>query len=41
MMETVEDIPREAILSGLSWDWEQYGEYLNSISEKPTAINPA
>ena len=41
MMETVEDIPREAILSGLPWDWEQYGEYLNSISEKPTAINIA
>ena len=41
MMETVEDIPREAILSGLSWDWEQYGEYLNSISEKPTSINIA
>jgi len=41
MMETVEDIPREAIMSGLPWDWEQYGEYLNSISEKPTAINVA
>ena len=22
MMETVEDIPREAIMSGLPWDWE-------------------
>ena len=41
MMETVEDIPREAIMSGLPWDWEQYGEYLSSISEKPTAINVA
>ncbi|MCH8258025.1 MAG: amidohydrolase family protein, partial [Proteobacteria bacterium] len=30
MMETVEDIPKSAILSGLSWDWEQYGEYLDA-----------
>ena len=35
MMETVEDIPREAIRLP---DWEQYGEYLNSISEKPTSL---
>ena len=25
MMETVEDIPREAILEGLSWNWQSYG----------------
>ena len=25
MMEAVEDIPSEAILNGLSWDWEDYG----------------
>ena len=25
MMETVEDIPKQAILSGLSWNWEHYG----------------
>ena len=31
MMETVEDIPRRAILEGLPWNWESYGEYLNSI----------
>ena len=41
IMETVEDIPREAIMSGLPWDWEQYGEYLNSIANKPTAVNIA
>ena len=41
IMETVEDIPREAIMTGLPWDWEQYGEYLDSISTKPTAINIA
>ena len=41
IMETVEDIPREAIMTGLPWDWEDYGEYLNSISNKSTAINVA
>ena len=41
IMETVEDIPRQAIMTGLPWDWEDYGEYLNSISNKPTAINVA
>lgn len=41
MMETVEDIPRDAIMNGLPWDWEQYGEYLNSIATKPTAVNIA
>ena len=25
MMETVEDIPKSAILEGLPWDWEGYG----------------
>ena len=41
MMETVEDIPKEAILGGLSWDWEHYGEYLNSIESLGTAVNVA
>ena len=41
IMETVEDIPREAIMSGLPWDWEQYSEYLDSIDTKETAINVA
>ncbi|HIG40263.1 MAG TPA: amidohydrolase [Gammaproteobacteria bacterium] len=41
MMETVEDIPRKAILDGLAWDWEHYGEYLNSIEKLGTAVNVA
>ena len=41
MMETVEDIPREAILSGLPWDWQSYGEYLDSIERLDPAINVA
>ena len=31
MMETVEDIPAEAILGGLSWQWEGYGGYLDAL----------
>ena len=41
MMETVEDIPREAILGGLSWNWENYGEYLDELESLNPAINVA
>lgn len=41
MMETVEDIPKDAILGGLAWDWEKYGEYLDSIERLGTRINVA
>jgi N-acyl-D-amino-acid deacylase len=41
MMETVEDIPKQAILGGLAWDWVHYGEYLNSIERLGTAVNVA
>ena len=37
MMETVEDIPKDAILTGLPWNWEHYGEYLDSVE----TMNPA
>lgn len=41
MMETVEDIPKYAILNGLPWDWESYGDYLNSIERLDPMINVA
>ena len=41
MMETVEDIPKEAILTGLPWDWEDYGGYLNAIERLRPALNVA
>ncbi len=41
MMETVEDIPRTAILEGLSWDWETYGGYLDALDKLNPAINVA
>ena len=41
MMETVEDIPRNAILTGLPWDWEDYGGYLDAIERLRPALNVA
>ena len=39
MMESVEDIPRDAILEGLPWDWETYPEYLYSVQRLQPALN--
>ena len=39
MMESVEDIPRAAILDGLAWDWVTYGEYLDSVGRMPKGLN--
>jgi N-acyl-D-aspartate/D-glutamate deacylase len=41
MMETVEDIPKHAIMSGLPWDWDQYGDYLDSLERSKPAVNVA
>jgi N-acyl-D-amino-acid deacylase len=39
MMESVEDIPADAILDGLAWDWETYGEYYEAIDRLPRGPN--
>lgn len=39
MMESVEDVPRDAILDGLPWDWSSYPEYLDSVQEMRPALN--
>ncbi len=41
MMETVEDIPKNAILTGLPWTWEDYGGYLDAIDALDPAVNVA
>ncbi|MDZ4866676.1 MAG: D-aminoacylase [Alphaproteobacteria bacterium] len=41
MMEAVEDIPRDAIMNGLPWDWETYGDYLSSIERLNPRLNVA
>ena len=39
MMESVEDVPRDAILDGLAWDWETYPEYLDSVQRMRPSLN--
>ncbi|CAB4884432.1 unannotated protein [freshwater metagenome] len=39
LMESVEDIPRAAIMDGLPWDWVTYGEYLDSMGRLPKGPN--
>jgi N-acyl-D-aspartate/D-glutamate deacylase len=41
MMETVEDIPKGAILGGLPWDWEDYGGYLDAVERLQPGLNVA
>ena len=41
MMETVEDIPKNAILHGLPWNWESYGGYLDALEQLGPSINIA
>lgn len=41
MMETVEDIPKQAIMTGLPWTWEQYGGYLDALETLKPGINVA
>lgn len=39
MMESVEDVPRDAILEGLPWDWRTYPEYLDAVERMHPALN--
>src|SRR5512139_1565519 len=39
MMESVEDIPRDAILDGLPWDWEGYPGYLAWLDRTPKGVH--
>ena len=39
MMESVEDVPREAILGGMPWDWETYPQYLDSVQRMRPSVN--
>ncbi len=41
MMETVEDIPKHAIMTGLPWSWEDYGGYLDAIEKLRPSLNMA
>ncbi len=41
MMESVEDIPRQAIMTGLPWTWESYGDYLSTVETMKPGLNIA
>ncbi|HPG25840.1 MAG TPA: amidohydrolase family protein, partial [Myxococcota bacterium] len=41
LMEGVEDIPGTALAEGLTWDWESFPEYLDSLERKPHALDLA
>jgi N-acyl-D-aspartate/D-glutamate deacylase len=37
----VEALPYDVLLNGLPWDWESYGDYLDSIDRRGVALNVA
>lgn len=41
LMEGVEDIPGAALHEGLSWEWENFGEYLDAVDARPHDIDVA
>ncbi|MEL0112604.1 MAG: amidohydrolase family protein, partial [Rickettsiales bacterium] len=40
-LEAVEDIPTEAMLAGIDWNWETFPEYLANVEALPKGINYA
>ena len=41
LMEGVEDIPGAALHEGLSWQWESFGAYLDTLDQRPHDIDIA
>lgn len=39
LMEGVEDIPEAVMAAGLPWDWESFGEYLDSVERRQHDID--
>ena len=39
LMEGVEDIPGTALHEGISWDWETFPEYLDSLDKRQYAMD--
>ncbi len=39
LMESVEDIPADTIMSGLKWNWQSYGDYYDALDAMPKGIN--
>jgi len=41
LMEGVEDIPGAALVEGMSWNWETFGEYLDEVASMPRVMDVA
>ena len=41
LMEGVEDIPGAALHEGLGWQWERFGDYLDTLDQRPHDIDIA
>ncbi|MBS1838871.1 MAG: amidohydrolase family protein, partial [Actinobacteria bacterium] len=39
LLEGVEDIPGTALAEGLTWDWESFPDYLDSVASKPHTLD--
>jgi N-acyl-D-aspartate/D-glutamate deacylase len=39
LLEGVEDIPGTALAEGLTWDWETFPQYLDSLEAKPHTVD--
>jgi len=39
LLEGVEDIPGAALAEGLTWDWETFPQYLDSLDAKPHTVD--
>jgi N-acyl-D-aspartate/D-glutamate deacylase len=39
LMEGVEDIPGSAMVEGISWEWESFGEYLDAIDRRSYVLD--
>ena len=40
-LEAVEDIPKDAMVAGIDWNWETFPEYLAAVDSFPKSINYA
>lgn len=41
VVEDVEDIPGSALHEGVKWEWESFPEYLDTLDQKPRAVDIA
>jgi N-acyl-D-aspartate/D-glutamate deacylase len=39
LMEGVEDVPRSAMAAGMRWEWESFGEYLDTLGRRGLGPN--